>query len=82
MRSGFLIIVAIALFVLSSCTGSGSNTAATKSADPSKKIKIGFSMDTLKEERWQKDRALRRRLQELEGEVDRLRQARDPSTIP
>lgn len=33
-------------------------------------------------ERWQQDRALRRRLQELEGEVDRLRQACDPSTIP
>ncbi len=27
-------------------------------ADPAKKIKIGFSMDTLKEERWQKDRDL------------------------
>ena len=33
-------------------------------------------------ERWQEDRALRRRLQELEGELGRLRQARDPSTIP
>ena len=70
MRSGFLIIVAIALFVLSSCTGSGSNTAATKSADPSKKIKIGFSMDTLKEERWQKDRDLFvKRAEELGAEV-------------
>jgi PAS domain S-box-containing protein len=33
-------------------------------------------------ERWQEDRALRRRLQELEGELDRLRRAGDPSTIP
>src|SRR4051794_22386255 len=31
-------------------------------------------------ERWQEDRALRRRLQELEGERDRLRQAHDSST--
>jgi PAS domain S-box-containing protein len=33
-------------------------------------------------ERWQEDRALRRRLQELEGELDRLRRAGAPSTTP
>jgi PAS domain S-box-containing protein len=31
--------------------------------------------------RWQEGRAIRRRLQELEGELDRLRQASAPSTI-
>ncbi|MFH1760540.1 MAG: D-xylose ABC transporter substrate-binding protein [bacterium] len=35
-----------------------------------KKIKVGFSMDTLKEERWQKDRDLFiKRVEELGGEV-------------
>ncbi len=33
----------------------GNNTAAP--ADPNKKIKIGFAMDTVKEERWQRDQA-------------------------
>ncbi|MCY7376670.1 MAG: substrate-binding domain-containing protein [Pyrinomonadaceae bacterium] len=33
----------------------GGNSTAT--ADPNKKIKIGFAMDTVKEERWQRDRA-------------------------
>ena len=32
----------------------GQNSAA---ADPNKKIKIGFAMDTVKEERWQRDQA-------------------------
>lgn len=65
-----LIVIAIAVSVLSACTGAGSNGTTTKPADPSKKIKIGFSMDTLKEERWQKDRDLFvKRAEELGAEV-------------
>src|SRR5580698_8359730 len=42
----------------------------TASADGAKKIKIGFSMDTLKEERWQKDRDMFvKRAKELGAEV-------------
>ncbi len=50
-------------FLLSACvqspnTTTTSNTPASNApSDPNKKIKIGFSMDTVKEERWQRDRA-------------------------
>ena len=50
-------------FVISaaSCTSSSVNTSnstnpTTRSADPNKTIKIGFAMDTLKEERWVRDK--------------------------
>ncbi len=33
----------------------GTNTVANKAKDPNRKIKIGFAMDTVKEERWQRD---------------------------
>jgi len=52
---GFLL--ACVLFSIS-CTGSkaptGGNTAGPR--DPNKKVKIGFSMDTVKEERWVRDK--------------------------
>ena len=32
------------------------NTAQNTAKDPNRKIKIGFAMDTVKEERWQRDR--------------------------
>ena len=41
-----------------SCTNSQqpSGNSASKPADPNKKVKIGFAMATVKEERWQRDR--------------------------
>jgi D-xylose transport system substrate-binding protein len=55
LRLFVLMIAAIGVF---GC-GSGApqqNGANTKAADPGKKTKIGFSMATVKEERWQRDR--------------------------
>jgi D-xylose transport system substrate-binding protein len=65
-----ILILTIALsLLLAGCTGpSGAPTTNTKA--PGAKLKIGFSMDTLKEERWQKDRDLFvKRAEELGAEV-------------
>ncbi len=59
-----LFVFIIASFAAFSCGGpanqSGPNTTQSGSnsttADPGKKVKIGFSMATVKEERWQRDR--------------------------
>lgn len=68
MRSirGFLFLNLIAiLFMMSGCVNApqqgGTNTAtgsnnSTSAGNTGKKIKIGFAMDTLKEERWQRDK--------------------------
>jgi D-xylose transport system substrate-binding protein len=57
MNFRILLLVAIALVGIS-CTGPVQNnsTTPTNRADGSKKLKIGFAMDTLKEERWVRDR--------------------------
>src|SRR4051812_38136354 len=55
-------VLAIALFAVgcgnsqqgANQTASGTNSQTAK--DPNKKVKIGFAMDTLKEERWQRDK--------------------------
>ena len=65
MKNGVkqLILLTCVLFFIASCvnapqeTATGSGNASTGSGDPNKKIKIGFAMDTVKEERWQRDRA-------------------------
>ena len=56
MRSRLLVLI-IASIAAFSC-GSPQNQAGSngKPADPNKKVKIGFSMATVKEERWQRDR--------------------------
>jgi ABC-type xylose transport system, periplasmic component len=50
------IILAISAYFMVACgvPQSTSNTAK-KTADPNRKLKIGFAMDTVKEERWQRD---------------------------
>lgn len=50
------------------CTGpgQGANTGSSDPKDPNRKLKIGFAMDTLKEERWVRDRdAFEARCKEL-----------------
>lgn len=56
LRAFFMVLLAAFCF---GCTGpqpASSDANTTKTADPNKKIKIGFAMDTLKEERWVRDR--------------------------
>jgi D-xylose transport system substrate-binding protein len=68
-RSGVFALIMTLILVLAAC-GGGNEPASTKANDGDAKsassnggksggkIKIGFSMDTLQEERWQKDRDL------------------------
>ena len=57
MTYRILFVIAAAIFAIS-CTGPVQNNSSTPTnrADGSKKLKIGFAMDTLKEERWVRDR--------------------------
>ncbi len=60
LKAMFLLITALLFGACVSAPQNGGNTAQTnspqKNNDPNRKIKIGFAMDTLKEERWQRDR--------------------------
>ena len=53
-----LLFLLIASALAINCTGPAQNTGSTGSNRPdgSKRLKIGFAMDTLKEERWVRDR--------------------------
>ena len=57
MNFRILFLFAVAIFAIS-CTGPVQNNSSTPTNRPdgSKKLKIGFAMDTLKEERWVRDR--------------------------
>ncbi|HMS39170.1 MAG TPA: substrate-binding domain-containing protein, partial [Pyrinomonadaceae bacterium] len=58
MRLKILVLLLFAFFI-GACvqTRDANNTAQTnKPTDANKKIKIGFAMDTLKEERWVRDK--------------------------
>lgn len=60
MRLRFIALFFAAVCAVS-CGGSGggqniSNGQGNKPVDPNKKVKIGFSMATVKEERWQRDK--------------------------
>jgi D-xylose transport system substrate-binding protein len=50
------LVALVALLVLSACSGSQQPGNGTTAANPNKPVKIGFAMDTVREERWQKDR--------------------------
>jgi D-xylose transport system substrate-binding protein len=78
MRRAILILCLIvpALFAGACVSGSqptnsgAGNTAARKKKGPNEPISIGFSMDTLKEERWQRDKDLvEKRAKELGHQV-------------
>ena len=55
LRLVFLVVASMMLISCASSPTSPTNSAG-KSAEPYKKVKIGFSMATVKEERWQRDR--------------------------
>jgi len=58
------------LLILPALSGVISRAAETSGAAGTKKIRIGLSMDTLKEERWQRDRDLFvQKVKEMGGEV-------------
>lgn len=69
MKTTLLILTIALSLLLAGCTGQG-GAPKTNTKAPGAKLKIGFSMDTLKEERWQKDRDLFvKRAEELGAEV-------------
>ena len=59
MRTRLLLIGAISTIALATGCVSGpqTNSGGMKKKGPNETVRIGFSMDTLKEERWQRDKA-------------------------
>ena len=53
-----LVLSLFAIFVLGACEKRAESNTAGRSAKSGGPVRIGFSMDTLKEERWQRDKAL------------------------
>lgn len=75
MRSSKLFVVIILCSLLLGACVSGNQptntTTARKKKGPNEPVKIGFSMDTLKEERWQRDKVLvEQRAKEVGAEVN------------
>src|SRR5918912_1557890 len=75
-RSVWLLALALgALTCASACTGGGGTgggggATARHKKGPNEPVYIGFSMDTLKEERWQRDKELvEKRAKELGAEI-------------
>jgi D-xylose transport system substrate-binding protein len=60
MRTKLVLIGALSglAFVFACVSGPQTNTGNMKKKGPNETVRIGFSMDTLKEERWQRDKAL------------------------
>jgi len=54
----FLLSIFIGVYISKYGTANNSAEISLKPVDKDKKIRIGFSMDTLKEARWQKDKAI------------------------
>ncbi len=75
MRRGTLLLCLVVLALIAggcvSGTQQSTNGGARKPKGPNEPIKIGFSMDTLKEERWQRDKDLvEKRAKEIGAEVN------------
>ena len=73
MRTKFILIgVVSALALATSCvSGPQANTGGMKKKGPNETVRIGFSMDTLKEERWQRDKELvEKRCKEVGAECE------------
>src|SRR4051812_12009026 len=74
MKHGtFLMCLVVLALVAGSCVSSTqqtNNSGARKKKGPNEAVSIGFSMDTLKEERWQRDKDLvEKRAKELGQQV-------------
>jgi D-xylose transport system substrate-binding protein len=76
-RKPFCICLILLALISGACvsgtqeTNSGGSAVARKKKGPNEPVKIGFSMDTLKEERWQRDKDLvEKRAKELGMEVN------------
>ena len=70
MRQPIAIALGVAALLAVRCSRPAAQKPGTASPGASKKIRIGFSMDTLKEERWHRDRDLLvKRAGELGAEV-------------
>src|SRR5437870_2109024 len=54
----FLTIVLCALSLAIACVSGTQTSTGKKKKGPNETVRIGFSMDTLKEERWQRDKEL------------------------
>ena len=60
-RSSLIVLLFLFALIAGACVSGTKQTnegGARKAKGPNDKIKIGFSMDTLKEERWQRDKDL------------------------
>ena len=75
-KSGVFALILALVFIVSACGSNNNNDNAsgdtgskstTSGSSGDAKIKIGFSMDTLQEERWQKDRDLFKAAAEAQG---------------
>ena len=56
LRATLMIVLLAALLMTAGCICSSSDAGASAAAVKTGPVRIGFSMDTLKEERWQRDR--------------------------
>ena len=66
-----LLCVVLPITLLAACVSGPQTGTGGKKKGPNDKVRIGFSMDTLKEERWQRDKALvEQRCQEVGAECD------------
>lgn len=71
-----VVVLSLLLAVVSACVSapqneSGAGGGERRAKGPGEKVRIGFSMDTLKEERWQRDKQLvEQRAREVGAELD------------
>jgi D-xylose transport system substrate-binding protein len=71
LRTLLLCLVVLGLIASGCTSGTQSTSGPRKKKGPNEKVKIGFSMDTLKEERWQRDKELvTKRAAEIGADLD------------
>jgi len=73
MRTRMILLGAVfcLTFAVGCVSGPQTNTGGMKKKGPNETVRIGFSMDTLKEERWQRDKELvERRCKEVGAECE------------
>jgi len=72
MRTKAILLgVVLPITLVAACVSGPQTGTGGKKKGPNDKVRIGFSMDTLKEERWQRDKALvEQRCQEVGAECD------------